>query len=120
MWAKRFPERLPREAAALLLDPRVEAYFSTVTLWELSIKFALGRAIDGLPNPRMLRPALLESGFDEIDLTAQHALGAMDPPHHHGDPFDRMLITQARLEGMVLLTADKALAAYGDPVRLVG
>jgi PIN domain nuclease of toxin-antitoxin system len=107
-------------AAQALLDQQNTPCFSTVTLWELSIKFALRRHDPDLMDPRLLRPALLERGYVERGVTAEHALAVADLPLHHRDPFDRMLITQARIAGIPFMTADKALARYGAPVRLVG
>ncbi|AYG03603.1 type II toxin-antitoxin system VapC family toxin [Gryllotalpicola protaetiae] len=120
IWAKTLPARLPQAAREAIVDELAAPYFSTVSIWEASIKFGLGRDDSSLVEPRRLRSVLLESGFEELDLSARHALAVSDLPLHHGDPFDRMLITQAKLEAMLFLTADKELAEYGDPVRLVG
>lgn len=67
----------------------------------------------------MFRRSLLENGYDELAITALHGIEAGALPQIHGDPFDRMLVAQARTEGMPLLTADDRLAAYGDPVIVV-
>jgi len=120
VWAKSAPGRLPRQAAKALSDPSTLPIFSTISIWELSIKHPLGRDDSRMVEPRRLRSALLESGYEELDLTAQHALAVADLPRHHGDPFDRMLITQAKLEGLPFFSADRVLKKYGDPVRLVG
>lgn len=120
VWAKKSPQRLPARAAGALLDTNHTPLFSTVSIWELAIKHSLRRGDGSVVDPRLLRSALLESGYVELDMTAQHALAVADLPLHHRDPFDRLLIAQARVEGLPLLTVDKVLARYGDPVVIVG
>ena len=85
-----------------------EVYFSAVTPWELSIKRALGK----LEFPEGLVPELVASGFEELAISATHADHAPRLPPHHRDPFDRMLVAQAQLESLALVTADAALAPY--------
>lgn len=116
IWAAAVPTRLPPAALALMTDEANEICFSAVNTWELGIKFMLA-AGTGLPDPRPLRDGLLLHGFPEIAVTGAHALEVMALPPIHRDPFDRMLIAQARVEGMTLLTNDARLAAYGFPVR---
>lgn len=91
-----------------LITQADEAFFSVVTPWELGIKVALGK----LTMPDGLVDELESQGFVPLSITAAHAELAPALPPHHSDPFDRMLVAQAQLETLVLLTADKALAAY--------
>ena len=89
--------------------------FSAVAIWETAIKYALrkpGFDVDPGDLDRVLR----QKGWQELPVTARHALAAGDLPPHHADPFDRMLIAQARVEGVPFYTADRALAVYGPPV----
>ena len=69
-------------------------------------------------NARALRRELIDSGFQELPILSEHAVALDDLPPIHKDPFDRMLISQARVEGIMLLTNDKILGKYGRPVRL--
>lgn len=85
-----------------------EVFFSAVTPWELGINVALGR----LSMPDGMASALEASGFAALDITTAHAEHAPKLPKHHGDPFDRMLVAQAQLEALVLVTADRALGRY--------
>ena len=85
-----------------------EAFISAVTPWELGIKRALGK----LTMPEGLVDELGSEGFVPLSITAAHAELAPALPPHHRDPFDRMLVAQAQLETLVLVTADKALAGY--------
>jgi len=86
-----------------------------ISLWEVVIKSARPRG-DFRVDAVALRRGLLRGGFREVPLTAAHALAVAALPQLHHDPFDRALVAQARVEGAVLLTADRALAAYGAPV----
>lgn len=92
-------------------------YFSVASLWEISIKRGLGRP-DFLVEPRILRRALLDNGYVELVITADHALAVEALPDLHKDPFDRLLVAQARTEGITLLTADSQVAQYGEATAL--
>ena len=118
LWAAGDPDRLSRVARKLLEDPRNQLLFSAASLWEIAIKHALGRK-DFRVEPRVLRRGLLDNGYDELPVTSQHAVSVDVLPAIHGDPFDRILLAQALVEGITLITADKLLARYGDPVRKV-
>jgi len=118
VWAMGSPERLPAGLAAMLEDPRNTPVFSVASLWELVIKQALGRP-DFRVEPAVLRRALLDGGWQELTIQAQHALTVAALPPLHRDPFDRLLLSQASAEGMLLITADQQLAAYPGPVRLM-
>jgi PIN domain nuclease of toxin-antitoxin system len=116
LWAALHPERLPARAGRLLLDRGAEVAYSVATLWEVAIKSALGRQ-DFNVDAAALRSWLLAENFVELDIRAPHVLHAGALPPHHRDPFDRMLIAQAAIEGLTLLTVDKTLARYGKGVR---
>ncbi|WP_332691482.1 type II toxin-antitoxin system VapC family toxin [Bosea sp. (in: a-proteobacteria)] len=118
LWAAGRPDLLSAEALALIGDTGSELTFSAVSLWEVAIKNALGRA-DFSVNLRALRRGLLENGYREVPVLGEHALALETLPPHHRDPFDRMLVAQARIEGITLLTSDATLARYGEPVRKV-
>ncbi|MCY3577419.1 MAG: type II toxin-antitoxin system VapC family toxin [bacterium] len=85
-----------------------EAFFSVVTPWELGIKRALGK----LTMPDGLVDALRSGGFIPLHISVEHAEYAPTLPNHHRDPFDRMLVAQAQLEALFLVTADEAFSAY--------
>jgi len=118
VWAMGSPERLPAGLAPMLEDPRNTPVFSVASLWELVIKQALGRP-DFRVEPAMLRRALLDGGWQELPIQAQHALAVAALPPLHRDPFDRLLLGQATADGLLLITADQQLAAYPGPVRLM-
>ena len=93
-------------------------YFSVVNIWEIAIKFALGRQDFPLPPLKALR-ALRESGLLELAITSEVAASVTDLPNHHRDPFDRLLIAQALAVPARFYTTDRRLAAYSELVTLV-
>lgn len=119
LWAAAASERLPEAARSLIADPGNALAFSAVAIWEVAIKAA--RRHPGFAvQPERLRRRLLSAGYREVAVSGAHAIDLMQLPPLHKDPFDRIMIAQARCEGAVLLTADAALARYGEPVSLVG
>ncbi len=118
LWAAGLPDRLPSEARVLIENPATDLVYSAASLWEVAIKKGLGRA-DFDVDPRILRRALLDNGYTELAVTGAHAVEVDLLPPIHKDPFDRILVAQARVEGMTLLTADQRLGDYLDPVRVV-
>jgi PIN domain nuclease of toxin-antitoxin system len=118
LWAAGQPERLSARAKRQLNDPANELLFSAASLWEIAIKTGLGRD-DFRVEPRVLRRALLDNGYVELPITSEHAVNVDGLPPLHKDPFDRLLLAQALVEGITLLTADAQLARYRGPVRKV-
>jgi PIN domain nuclease of toxin-antitoxin system len=118
VWAALDAPRLSRNARDLLEDPSNGFMFSSAVIWEVTIKSELGRP-DFTLDPRLLRRGLLNNGATELAITSEHALAVGDLPQLHKDPVDRIQVAQARVEGLVLLTADDAVAAYVSPVQLV-
>jgi PIN domain nuclease of toxin-antitoxin system len=102
----------------LIRDPANELLFSTVGLWEIAIKLSLGRT-DFRLEPRLLRRRAIETGYIELPIDAEHCFAVAELPPLHRDPFDRLLIAQAIVEGVTLLTADAKVAAYPGPILAV-
>src|SRR4051794_3138457 len=103
LWAAGQPERLSTAARRRLNDPKNELIFSAASLWEITIKSSLGRD-DFRVEPRVLRRGLLDNGYIELPITSEHAVSVESLPPLHKDPFDRLLIAQALVEGITLLT----------------
>ena len=118
LWSVSQSERLSAKARGLMANPDNTLVFSVVSLWEIAIKSSAHRA-DFRAEPGLIRRGLLSSGFEELGVTGEHAIAVADLPPIHGDPFDRMLVAQARVEGITLLTNDAAVARYHGPVRMV-
>jgi PIN domain nuclease of toxin-antitoxin system len=114
LWALGSPSKLPAAARKLINDANV--YVSAASIWEVSIKAALGKLS---ADPREVLAALEPAGFLELPVSGAHAARIADLPAIHRDPFDRLLIAQALTEPMRLLTNDAALAGYGDMVTIV-
>lgn len=118
LWAAGTPERLSAAARALLEDPDSELLFSAASLWEIAIKRALGRE-DFQVDARVLRRGLLDNGYAELAVTSEHAVAIDTLPPIHRDPFDRLLVAQAQVEGITLLTSDESIARYPGPIRRI-
>jgi PIN domain nuclease of toxin-antitoxin system len=103
--------RLSREARAAIVDAD-QVYVSAVSGWEIAIKTALGR----LRPLRTVEEAIVESGFEELPVRLRHAAALGELSSHHRDPFDRMLIAQAQVDGLAIVTRDSAFALYDVPL----
>jgi PIN domain nuclease of toxin-antitoxin system len=118
LWAAGQPARLPTAIRKMLEEPANELIFSVVSLWEIVIKRSLGRK-DFKVDARMLRRALLENSYHELEIKGEHAVAVEGLPSIHNDPFDRLLVAQSMVEGILLLTADAQIAQYPGPIRLL-
>lgn len=118
LWAASEPERLSARAKAYFEDAEHELLFSAASIWEVAIKSGLGR-VDFKVDARLLRRGLLDNGYGELPITSAHAVFVESLPPLHKDPFDRILVAQAHVEGITLLTADSAVASYSGPIELV-
>ena len=117
IWAADSIERLPTGARALMANPENELLFSVASIWEVAIKCGLNRP-DFQVDARMLRRGLIDNGYCELQILSEHAVAIDALPPIHKDPFDRLLIAQARVEGITLLTDDATVAQYQGSVRL--
>ena len=111
-------DRLPRPALEIIVDPDNRLLFSAVAVLEVAIKSAGGRA-DFPVGAAAFRSRLLDGGYEELPVTGRHAVAVADLPPIHKDPFDRLLIAQATVERITLLTADAVIARYPGPIRKV-
>jgi PIN domain nuclease of toxin-antitoxin system len=118
LWAAGRPNRLPAAARKLIDAPSNELFFSAASIWEVAIKRGLGRR-DFQADPRLLRRGLLDNGYAELPILSDHVVALDSLPPIHKDPFDRLLVAQASVEGITLLTADAVVAKYPGPIRAV-
>ncbi len=118
LWALGDPRKLSKPVRQQIEDTENEVFYSPASIWEIAIKNTLGRS-DFHAEPAAIVTALRASGFVELPIRSRHAVEAAALPALHKDPFDRMLIAQARSEPMVLLTRDSFLAEYPVTVQLV-
>jgi PIN domain nuclease of toxin-antitoxin system len=118
LWSAGQPDKLSDGARSLLLDTSNVLFFSAASIWEIVIKRGLGRD-DFKVDPLRLLKQLVINGYEEVAVSSDHALAVEALPPLHKDPFDRILIAQARTEGMLLLTADSLVSLYGDGIMIV-
>lgn len=112
LWMVTSPERLSHEAAEVLRDERNELLLSAASVWEMAIKYRLGKLPLPEPPSRWVPPRLVRDNVQSLPVEHHHAAHVADLPIQHRDPFDRLLIAQARLEKLKLVTADPLLAQY--------
>lgn len=115
LWAAGEPDKLSEAVRSLLLDESNSLFFSSASIWEIVIKRGLGRD-DFRVDPIRLRRMLVMNGYMEISVASDHALAVDGLPLLHKDPFDRILLAQARTEGLSLVTSDAQLVRYGDGI----
>ena len=115
LWSAGQPDKLSESARALLTSPENSLFFSAASIWEIVIKLGLGRE-DFKVDPHRLRKMLVVHGYTELPVTAEHALKVDTLPPLHRDPFDRLLLAQARTEGMLFLTNDAAVVKYQESI----
>jgi PIN domain nuclease of toxin-antitoxin system len=110
---------LTAEAITVIEDLDNTLFFSAAAIWEVCIKSALGKP-DFNVDANVLRRALLDNGYVEVPITSEHAAAVGGLAGHHADPFDRIQIAQATVEGITLLTDDSKIGEYTNhPVRVV-
>ena len=121
LWVITNNLRLPAATWDHLKDPQVAVWVSAASVWEISIKHALGNSrSDAMPiSGEAACAAFQGTGFRILAISGAHAAHAGALPRHHGDPFDRMIVSQAMIEGLVLITSDRTLAAYHPGVIVV-
>ena len=113
LWAVNGDRRLGPSVAALIRHPDNVTYVSIASVWEISIKQGLEKLP---PLPQEPEVVIANAGFLQLDIILAHAKQVAHLPHHHRDPFDRMLIAQAQVEGLTLITDDWKIEQYGTPI----
>jgi PIN domain nuclease of toxin-antitoxin system len=117
LWSLDPFEKLNRIAQGILVENKDDLYLSAVSSWEISIKASVGKLQLPGPPQQYVPHRMSTQGFLGLQITHEHALAVSGLPRHHNDPFDRLLIAQARSEGMVLMTADAEFRKY--PVEIL-
>ncbi len=118
LWLPIGGRGIRRAARALLENSDNEFLFSAASLWEIALKRARHRGTFGF-DPREIRTQMLANGYEELPVLGNHVLGVDALPPIHKDPFDRLFIAQAIVEGITLLTVDATVASYPGPIRKV-
>ena len=112
IWWASESEKLSPRVRLLLNDPQNDLYLSTASIWEMQIKFQLGKLTRHEPLADSIKKQQTENALHILSVTLEHALALEHLPLHHKDPFDRMLVAQAKTEDLVLVTHDSQLAKY--------
>ncbi len=118
LWMNAEPEKLGH-ARERLLDPAGNLFLSAASSWEIAIKYSLGKLVLPEVPARYVPSRMRLTGVDRMPLEHAHVLQVASLPHHHRDPFDRALIAQAMIEGLMLVTADPVFRLYTDDVIMV-
>ena len=112
LWMNAEPARLGEHLIGLLVDPANERLLSAASVWEIGIKHALGKLPLLMPPSEYVPARLASTVTFVLSIEMEHALRASALPHHHRDPFDRMIVAQAQVEGLTVVTVDPAIKAY--------
>jgi len=119
LWTNVSPERLGADARTRLQDRDNELLLSAASSWEMAIKYRLGKLPLPCPPHEFILPRLARDGIVPLPIEHRHVVEVASLPNHHRDPFDRLLICQARCEDLTLFTADRALLEYNADCVLV-
>ena len=117
LWSLWEPERIARKAREEIADMSQTVFLSAVTSWEVAIKAAAGKLKLPEPPNSYVPRRMADQGIRPLPISHPHALAVFGLPPHHRDPFDRMLVAQARIEEMILVTAERILEKY--PVEIL-
>jgi PIN domain nuclease of toxin-antitoxin system len=115
LWAITESPKLSQKARDLILLPKTTVWVSAASLWEIAIKHSLGRGDMPVSGQDAMR-YFQESGYRILAIEAEHAVAVEELPAHHQDPFDRVLVAQALVEPMRLITHDPLVARYSDTI----
>jgi PIN domain nuclease of toxin-antitoxin system len=116
LWFLMTPERLCAAAVDALADASNEVYVSAAVAWEIVVKHGLGKLPLPLPAAQYVSERLAAVGHRPLAIAVEHAVALADLPPHHKDPFDRILVAQAQVEKLTLVTADDKIKAYAVPI----
>ncbi len=114
LWWLADDARLSDECRVAMRAPDTDVFVSAASIWEIAIKCSIGKL--EISSDVEIHTLATANGFANLDVTPHHAAAVRDLPLHHSDPFDRLLVAQARIERLTLATADPALASYRVPI----
>jgi len=118
LWAAFKKARVPATAARMIDNIQNELVFSSASIWEIAIKRRMDRN-SSMVDARAFRQDLLANGYQELSINGLHAAQVQDLPNLHKDPFDRIMVAQALVEGLLLLTSDRLVARYPGQIQKV-
>ncbi len=112
LWLQTTPERISRATSKRIADPEAELLLSTASAWEIAIKYGLGKLPLPVPPEEYVPSRLRMSKTEPLAIRLDHVLRVATLPHKHRDPFDRLIVAQAKLEGLPIVTADAVFGEY--------
>lgn len=112
LWAAASPALLAPAARKAIEDPGNDVYVSAAAAWEIAIKFGLGKITLPLKPDSWVPSRIAGLGFKPLPVRVEHALAVLSLPKHHDDPFDRVIVAQAQIEALTLITRDKQMWKY--------
>ena len=115
LWAITDNPKLSQRARDLITSPKTNVWVSAANIWEIAIKYSLGRGDMPVSSQDAMR-YFQESGYHFLAIDAEHAIAVQELPAYHQDPFDRKLVAQALVEPMRLMTHDSLVALYSDTI----
>ncbi|MDD2722950.1 MAG: type II toxin-antitoxin system VapC family toxin [Methylovulum sp.] len=113
LWLRTEPEKIPEQVLAAYYDINNDVYLSLASIWEMQIKHQLGKLDLEVPLKDMIEKQRANNGLQILSVEPRHIYGLAELPFHHKDPFDRIILIQAKLDGLELATADTAFCHYG-------
>lgn len=116
IWAVAAPQKIPKAVADMVADEENRVFISVAGIWEIAVKYALGKASAPPFSGKRALTMFGAVGFETLDIRAQHVVVMDELPRLHGDPFDRIMLAQALTEPMRLITHDKQLGAHSDTI----
>ncbi len=116
LWWVLDDHRLSKRARSILDDPQLDILLSVASIWEITVKLAIGKLALNAPLARVVIDEPDRNGIDSLDVRREHACRTAELPLLHRDPFDRLLVAQAQIEDLTLITKDPVIAEY--PVRV--
>ncbi len=116
LWWMSAPHRLPATTTGALRELDHELLWSSACVWELAVKHALGKLPLPVAPADFVAERMVATGAVPLPITHEHALRSAALPRHHADPFDRLLVAQAQVDGLTLMTGDPQLSAYDVPI----
>lgn len=119
LWLQSRPERVTDDVRSQLADERNELLLSAASAWEIAIKHALGKLPLPEPPPAYVPSRMRADAIDGLPVTHTHALHVATLPRRHGDPFDRLLVAQAQVEKLTIVTADEQIRRYDVEVLFI-
>jgi len=112
LWLRTAPDKIPRKVLAAYYDMENDVFLSMASVWEMQIKWQLGKLELEIPLGKLIEEQCVNNGLQILPIETHHVYALADLPFHHKDPFDRLILTQSKLENLLLSSADTIFFQY--------